>query len=641
MRIRTNIFIWVFFATVVPLTILTLAATYYSEFNRQEKIQHEVTANLNSTAASIKRELKTQKNILLGISHAPAVQTYTTVLAGIINDDLPADSGQQRIHISSYLEGFQTIIAGSFILRILDVEGNSLVKVDLNHVIEPSFENFSGVLYTEQEILDENFIRQLKTLPEGEASVVQLPHNESQPTNGLSILLQDLVVPLYHDEQFVGAISLTMYGENIIRLISTTSRLYNGKLMVIEQDSEQPDQFGYLLYDEENLSRSDRDPFINPYSNKLLELASYTSEGQLKTEQGQQIYYTQMMPYPEKLIAWIIASEIDSNTLAEPFNRIRIGILSIATIALFFSIILMIFGAKRIANPLHELAKNIKEFAEGNHNKRLTTTQPIDEICTLANEFNNLANTLQEMEEERDRAQQMMLQNDKLVSIGEMAAGFGHEINNPLNNILSYSKLIQKALTQDNISEATLQQTRNDLSALRDESIRASEIVAGILNFARQVPLQYGQFNVCDWLEKTILLIQQSARVKMLNLEICCEYKGEIEGDQNQLQQVVINLLLNAIYVSNEHDTITIHCRKVDHLFEISIQDQGAGINPDQLNKIFDPFFTTKPEGVGTGLGLSISHGIIERHNGKLELNNRSHGGVDAKIQIPLNRGIV
>jgi two-component system NtrC family sensor kinase len=346
------------------------------------------------------------------------------------------------------------------------------------------------------------------------------------------------------------------------------------------------------------------------------------------------------MPYHDKFIGWIIASEIDSNTLAEPFYRIRLGILSIAAFALFFSILLMMFGSKRIANPLSDLAKNIKDFAEGDHDKRLTTSQPIDEISTLATEFNYLADTLQKTEEERDSAQQMMLQNDKLVSIGEMAAGFGHEINNPLNNILAYSKLIKMALTQDNIDAATLQQTREDLAALRDESIRASNIVAGILNFARQVPLQYGKFDVCNWLEKTIHLVQQSARAKMLSLEIHCEFTGEIDGDQNQLQQALINLLLNAIYVSKAHDTITINCRKVEQMFEIIVQDQGPGIDPNHLNKIYDPFFTTKPEGVGTGLGLSISHGIIQRHNGKLELTNRATGGVTAILLIPLSRKI-
>lgn len=641
MRIQTNIFIWVFFATVVPLTILTLAATYYSEYNRQEKIQHEVIGNLNNIAASIQRELQTQKNMLLGISHAPAVNAYKTVLTGIINDKPPSNNRILRKRLTRYLEGFQTIISGAFILRVLDAEGNSLIKVDLNRTVRPSFENLSGIKYAEQEILNEDFVQLLKTFAPDEASAVVLPHNVQQSNNGLSFLLQDLIVPIYQDNVFIGAITLSMYGDNIVRLLGRVSRLYNGKLMVIEQDTDHPDQLGYLLYDEEKLSRSDKKPFNNLFSSTLLEQASDTSDGQLTTADHQQIYYTLMMPYPDKFIGWIIASKIDHNTLSEPFNRIRLGILSIAAFALFFSLLLMMLGTKRIAKPLSELAKNLKDFAEGDHHKRLTTSQPIDEISTLASEFNYLADTLQKTEGERDQAQQMMLQNDKLVSIGEMAAGFGHEINNPLNNILSYSKLIQKALAQNNIDSSTLKQTREDLSALRDETIRASEIVAGILNFARQVPLQYGKFDVCDWLEKTILLVQQSALAKMLTLDILCEFKGKIDGDQNQLQQALINLLLNAIYVSKDHDTINIVCKNTDHLFEVIVNDQGPGIQEEHLNKIYDPFFTTKPEGDGTGLGLSISHGIIERHNGKLELTNRANGGVSAKIQIPLNREVI
>lgn len=643
MRIRTNIFIWIFFATVVPLTGLTLAATYYSEFDRQEKIQHELNLNLNNIATSISRELQSQKNMLLGISRAPAVQAIQPVLLGILEDELPPDSSLRRRRITRYLEGFQTIISDAFILRVLDADGNSLIRVDLNHTVRPSYENLSGIKYAEQEILNDRFAQQIQTLPADEASPVNLPHNQPRVSNGLSFSLQDLIVPIYHENRFVGAISLTMYGANIVRLLNTASRLYEGRLLVIEQDSEQPDKLGYLLYSQGNqagASRSDKKQFVASYSATLLDLANDKSDGHLTTDDNQQIYFSVMMPYSNQFIAWILASEIDSSTLSEPFNRIRMGILSIATIALFFSIMLMMLGSKRIARPLCELAKNIKEFAEGNHAKRLSTRQPIDEIRALSGEFNHLADTLQKTEQERDRAQQMMLQNDKLVSLGEMAAGIGHEINNPLNNILSYSKLINRALQQNDIDPATLQQIRKDLAALRDESVRASDIVAGILNFARQVPLHYGKFEVCDWLEKTIQLVQQSARSKIIKLETRCEITGEVEGDQNQLQQALINLLLNAIYVSKPHDTINIRCCQQDDSLEITVEDHGPGIEPEILNKIFDPFFTTKPEGIGTGLGLSISHGIIERHCGKLELSNLAHGGVCARIQIPLNREV-
>lgn len=640
MRIRTNIFIWVFFATVVPLTGLTLAATYYSQFDRQEKIRHELGVNLDNITTSIARELQNQKNMLLGISRAPAVQAFKPVLLGIIDDELPPNNRILRQRITRYLEGFQTIISDAFILRVLDVEGNSLIRVDLNRTVKPSYENLSGIQYAEQEILNEQFTQLIQSLPADEASPLRLPHSQQQVSSGFSFLLQDLIVPLHHEGKFIGAISFTIYGANIVRLLNTASRLYGGKLIVIEQDSEHPEEVGYLFYSQENqpsLAPLVKKPFVSRYSKALLELASDKNDGHVITDNNNQIYYRVMMPYPNQFIAWIIASEIDANTLSEPFSRIRLGILSIATIALFFSILIMMLGSKRIAKPLCELANNIKEFAEGNQEQRLSTEQPIDEIRALANEFNYLADTLQATEKERDRAQQLMLQNDKLVSIGEMAAGIGHEINNPLNNILSYSKLINRTLSNDNINSDSLAQTRADLSALRDEAIRASDIVAGILNFARQVPLRYGKFNICEWLDKTIQLVQQAARTKLVVLETHCDFSGEIDGDQNQLQQALVNLILNAIYVSQANQTIKIQCRQVDSIFEITVEDQGSGINPEHLNKIFDPFFTTKPEGIGTGLGLSISHGIIERHNGKLDLRNLDTGGVCARIQLPLH----
>ena len=218
-----------------------------------------------------------------------------------------------------------------------------------------------------------------------------------------------------------------------------------------------------------------------------------------------------------------------------------------------------------------------------------------------------------------------------------MAAGIGHEINNPLNNILSYSKLLTRNLEQMATLDTTArEQLLDDLQALREETLRASEIVKGILNFARQVPPRYSRFQVQPWLEKTLKIVHQAARSRQVNLLLENDYAGELEGDRGQLQQALVNLLLNAIQASPANTTVSLTTHAADGRLIIKVCDEGTGISESSLDNIFDPFFTTKPEGEGSGLGLSISLGIVERHQGHLDIRNNPQRGVTARLSIPL-----
>jgi two-component system NtrC family sensor kinase len=387
-------------------------------------------------------------------------------------------------------------------------------------------------------------------------------------------------------------------------------------------------------------SRIEVDPKLlqAPYAAAFLEYASDNQEGIFNTSDGQQIYYTELFPYPNQFTIWLVASRIDTDQISAPFTQIRIGIWLVATAALFISLLLTDLGARRIARPLCQLASHIKAFADGDRQQHVTTRQPTDEVRALATAFNYLTDTLQIAETERDRAQHMVLQSNKLASIGQMAAGIGHEINNPLNNILSYTKLLSRNLEQhsDKLDSASQQQLLADLQSLREETLRASEIVKGILNFARQVPPQYSRFKVQPWLENTLNLVRQAAKTRQIQLELHNSYDGELEGDRGQLQQALVNLLLNAIQASPGDSKVRLNAHREDEQLILTVSDEGTGISEDTLDNIFDPFFTTKPEGEGSGLGLSISLGIIERHQGQLEIANNPQRGVTATITLPL-----
>ena len=642
MRIHSHIFISVFLATVLPLVALALGASYYSENSYQREIKRDIFTSLNGMTAEISRELQNSRNLVKGISRATAIKSFMPILKSVAHGENHPEINLLRRKINHYFEGFQTILPGEFTLRVLDIHGDTLVKVSRQKTSQAQYENIFGVDYVEHQISTPEFVSLLKKLPRDDISFINLPHHILENENNIAFHLLDYAVPLYQDDTWLGTLVVTLNGEQIDHIVHNTTRLYKGKLIISENNPENSNRHGLLLYDEKNnlyiaQNRSSffslKERFSAPSFNEMIN----NTEG-IISQNDSFVYYSEFFPYPNMLIGWIIATEIDAKILSTPFINNRLAIWLFAAAALLITLILTSFAAKKISQPICRLAAQLKTFADGNHKQRANTQQSIAEVKALSNSFNYMADTLVHTQNERDKAQTMVLQNNKLASIGQMAAGIGHEINNPLNNILSYSTLISRTISKNaaDIDAKNLSNLQQDIDSLRNETLRASEIIKGILNFARQMPPQLGIFQIKKWLEKSISLVQQTAKTH--HIEIKLHYTGNdtFEGDQAQLQQVIINLLINAIQASENNAVINIDAKCDDQQLEVTIQDEGHGINEEDLNNIYDPFFTTKEEGDGSGLGLSISLGIIESHQGSLIIqNNAQNKGATATISLP------
>ena len=641
MRIHSHIFISVFLAAVVPLVALALAASYYSEYSYQREIKREIISSLNGVTIEISHELQSSQNLVLGISRANAIKEFMPILKSVANDENHPSIRLLRRKINHYLEGFQTIIPGDFLLRVLDNHGDTLVKVSHNKTSQAQYESLQGIKYVEHQLSTPAFIKTLEKLPKDEVSFLTLPHHSLDNENNRQLL--DYAVPLYDENTWLGTLVVTFSGEQIDRIVNNVTRLYKGKLLITENNPDDLSRHSLVIYDEKNNFHiaQNRSAFVTlspQLSTLLFNETIQNSEGILKTN-NLYTYYSEFYPYPNRLIGWVLATQIDKAVISAPFANNRIAIWLFAATALLFTLLMTGFAVRKISQPICSLATQLKSFADGKYEQRANTLQPISEIKALSSSFNYMADTLVNTQNERDKAQNMALQNNKLASIGQMAAGIGHEINNPLNNILSYSKLISRSIAQNaaDIDTKNLSNLQHDIDSLRNETLRASEIIKGILNFARQMPPQISSFAIKDWLEKSILLVQQTAKTR--HIEINLNYKGDdvFDGDQAQLQQVIINLLLNAIHASEDNAVINISVKCDKDQLEVEIHDQGAGISEDDLNNIYDPFFTTKEEGDGSGLGLSISLGIIESHQGHLSIKNNADKGATATLILPLH----
>ena len=639
MRIHSHIFTSVFLAAMVPLVVLALVASYYSEHRYQRDIKREIISSLDSVTIAISHELLNSRNLVLGISRASVIKSFMPILKSVANDENHPDTRLLRRKINHYLEGFQTIIPDDFVIRVLDNQGDTLVKVSHNKTSQAQFESLRGINYVEHQVSTPDFIKALEKLPKGEVSFLTLPHHALETE--ISRQLLDFVVPLYDKETWLGSLVVTFSGEQIDRIVNSFTRLYKGKLLIAENNPDNLNRHNLILYDENNKLHiaQNRSSFITlsaQLSSSLFDESFQNSDGALQ-EKNVHIYYSEFYPYPNRLIGWVFATQIDKTVLSAPFANNRTAIWFFAAVSLLFTLIVTGFTIRKISKPICGLASQLKSFADGKYEQRANTHQSIAEVKVLSSSFNYMADSLVRAQSERDKAQNMVLQNNKLASIGQMAAGIGHEINNPLNNILSYSKLISRSISKNasDLDTKTLTHLQQDLDSLRNETLRASEIIKGILNFARQMPPQLSSFSIKDWLEKSILLVQQTAKSHHIQINLNYHDDEFLEGDQAQLQQVIINLLLNAIQASEDNALININVKNDENQIEVEIQDQGMGISEENLNNIYDPFFTTKEEGDGSGLGLSISLGIIESHQGNLSIKNNVGKGATAALTLP------
>ncbi len=631
MQLKTSVFLWIFPAAVVPLAALVLIVTAYSESQYTTDVNREAQSSLESIVGTLDRRLFIERDLVKGLISTPAMLRYTPVLEHHLQGELHPQYVLRTEWLNSFLATFQSIMRDLETIRILDTNGATLVKIRASKWSNPLDKDITELPYVEKIPDSEEFRLSLKMLTAREVGSIFYPeHIHDEFMSDKPPVMSD-VVPLEHLGKRIGYFVVAPPLNALDRILDRSPRLNNASLLITERNPEDAKRDGLILYDDSDGLRLDGErSFAGILQDEYPQLDSnefYQESGFIDDKEGNtRIYFREYHPYPDQLISWIIISRIDLHALYAPFEQIRFGVIISMVIALMISLILARFGAAQIATPVGKLVKGITAYAYGKAS-RLEVGGP-KEIRKAGDAFNNMTDKLLRIEQERDQAQKAMMQSAKLVSIGQMAAGIGHEINNPLGNILSLTKLIEREIPEE---EARL---RKDVQKVREEADRVSRIVRGILNFARQVPPDKSRFEIKPWLEETIELVQKDAAGHAVSIRLEANDGMMLDGDRDLLQQAMINLINNAIYVSPEHEEIVVSAMTGDSVLQLIVEDRGSGISAKQMESIFDPFFTTKPIGHGSGLGLSICLGIIERHNGTLELVNRNNGGVRAIISL-------
>lgn len=235
---------------------------------------------------------------------------------------------------------------------------------------------------------------------------------------------------------------------------------------------------------------------------------------------------------------------------------------------------------------------------------------------------------------ELKETQEQLNSAEKLASIGQLAAGVAHEINNPLGSIMLYASILKRKVEKD----AGDRQSSEDLKLIIEEATRCKNIVANLLNFARQGNLKIVTVNIADTIStiiRTIKIYPEFSEISFSLNELNEDFS--IEGDFDQLKQVFLNLLMNSCEAleSSPVKLVTVNLSKIEGQIIIDIIDSGCGIPESNLNKVFTPFFTTKKMGKGTGLGLAITYGIVKMHKGDIKVKSVEQKGTTFTIKLP------
>ncbi len=339
-------------------------------------------------------------------------------------------------------------------------------------------------------------------------------------------------------------------------------------------------------------------------------------------------------------------------TLERPYidtaNRVMLTFILIAGLCVLFLLVMLYFLTARMTRPLQRMVEATQEIAKGELSHKVQVTSH-DEIGALACSFNQMTDRLREANEKllgwgktlekkvEERTEELraiqshLIQSEKLASIGKLAAGIAHEINNPLGAVLIYSHLILEDTPPG-------QPYHENLKKIVRETTRCKDIVTGLLDFARPKEPQRQPTDIHELLDRCLAFTGQQALFQNIKVEKAFSPDvPRIVADAGQLQQVFMNIIFNAAEAMDGAGTLTLRTSYDPARDEIAvaIADTGHGIKAEDKGRLFEPFFTTKDVGKGTGLGLAISYGIVQKHQGTIDVQSEAGRGAIFTIRLP------
>jgi two-component system NtrC family sensor kinase len=368
--------------------------------------------------------------------------------------------------------------------------------------------------------------------------------------------------------------------------------------------------------------------------------------------------------HPEKIkVLGVLDVALHLDVLDQEASTMRSNVIITAVLQILLAGSMIVLLIRRFVEiPIRDLIAGTKAVAKMDLDNPISIrykSQELEELeesfnimrvrlRTALGELNEAANLLEarvaERTEQLKAAHQKLLHNDRLASLGQLAASVAHEINNPISGVLNLSMLLERIMKEGRVPPGREEECKKYLARISQETARVGRIVCDLLAFSRRSKPQRSAADLNQVVKTTVSLVGHKLKLNetRVDLQLAPDLPN-VKCDSSQIQQVILNLVLNAAEATHVRPGATVSvCTRLSgdgHQVELRVQDNGEGIAPENVRKIFDPFFTTKPEGKGVGLGLAVVYGIIQAHDGDIDVKSTVGQGTVFTVSLPLAGG--
>jgi signal transduction histidine kinase len=333
-----------------------------------------------------------------------------------------------------------------------------------------------------------------------------------------------------------------------------------------------------------------------------------------------------ILPVGLVLLAGLLLFTLATVSLQDPERHAVLIVAGAGAVAI--CAVSMFVLAYLIQRPMVELQEKIGLVSEGDLNVAVSFSRRNDEIGDLGRNFNHMMQQLRESREEIERLHRtQMSRAEHLATLGELATGLAHEIRNPLAGIAGVIEIVGRDLPSTSPARAVVKDVRLEIT-------RISRTLTDLLETARPRRPEVRRSNLNTTVEHAVMLARQQVLSRPIKIELQkAPDLAEVEHDSDQIHQVLLNLLLNAVQAMEAAGTVRVEIGSKEGYASVLVSDTGRGISPQNLPNIFRPFYTTK--GNGTGLGLSLAHRIVEDHHGRIEVSSVVGRGSQFTVLLP------
>ena len=590
-------------------------------------IVRQISELAGASAQNLEALMDRSKANALTIAHNPAVGETLAALAG----ERPRNVDTALGHLEQTFLSLQQLDPTIQAIRFIDDAGNVLAKVREGKIIPRRGPLVARLgLPAVSTIRGRSFFRSTMQLAAGKVWISNMERGQVEGETSWCPAMVRFSTPVFFaDGRRGGMIIINVWGKEVGKVINRLISPAEGSAFLVERNLRNPRRNGIYLFHQNrscefgNQTGSRITVFQN-FPASITTAWMHRAQGIQRDPRSNDILaHHYFSPYHRQDKGWVVVVNAHRAFFMAPLNTLSGRILLSGALVLLLVLGASFFFSRSLTRPLQGVIQGTRRLSQD-----LSYRIPVasrDEIGFLGQSLNRMAAALQENLEEKSRIEQQISQAEKLASIGEMAAGLAHELNTPLGNIRALAALAGQEVQGGEADADALQQ---DLWDIAEQTEKCSRIITGLLGFARQQHPQLARHEINELLEKSLALVRLRGEKKGAVIDFrAAPGCPTLRVDGHQLQQVFVNLLLNAIDAIDEGGTIRVETLQRDGRLQVRISDDGMGIPAEHRSKIFNPFFTTKEVGKGTGLGLSVSYGIIQSLGGTIEVESTPGAG--------------